>query len=54
MRYKSRSGLALRWLLKADDQGYSPAQHEFAKAYADGDGAPVSVTEVVDGAKPRH
>jgi len=37
--------MALRWLLKAADQGYSPAQHELAKAYADGDGAPLSVVE---------
>jgi TPR repeat protein len=44
-RYKNRSGMALRWLLKAAEQGYSPAQHEVAKAYADGDGAPVSVTD---------
>ena len=44
-RYKNRSGMALRWLLKSAEQGYSPAQHEVAKAYADGDGAPVSVDE---------
>jgi TPR repeat protein len=44
-RYKNRSGMALRWLLKSAVQGYSPAQHEVAKAYADGDGAPVSVDE---------
>jgi TPR repeat protein len=44
-RYKNRSGVALRWLLKSAVQGYSPAQHEVAKAYADGDGAPVSVDE---------
>jgi len=44
-RYKNRSGMALRWLLKSAEQGYSPAQHEVAKAYADGDGAPVSVGE---------
>lgn len=44
-RYKNRSGMALRWLLKSAEQGYSPAQHEVAKAYADGDGAPVSVEE---------
>jgi TPR repeat protein len=44
-RYKNRSGMALRWLLKSAEQGYSPAQHEVAKAYADGDGAPVSVTD---------
>lgn len=44
-RYKNRSGMALRWLLKSAEQGYPPAQHEVAKAYADGDGAPVSVDE---------
>ncbi len=44
-RYKNRSGMALRWLLKSAEQGYSPAQHDVAKAYADGDGAPVSVDE---------
>lgn len=44
-RYKNRSGMALRWLLKSAEQGYSPAQYEAAKAYADGDGAPVSVDE---------
>jgi TPR repeat protein len=44
-RYKNRSGMALRWLLKSAEQGYSPAQHEVAKAYADGDGAPISVGE---------
>lgn len=44
-RYKNRSGMALRWLLKSAEQGYSPAQHEVAKAYADGDGAPLSVDE---------
>ena len=37
--------MALRWLLKSAEQGYSLAQHEVAKAYADGDGAPVSVAE---------
>jgi TPR repeat protein len=30
---------------KSAEQCYSPAQHEVAKAYADGDGAPVSVGE---------
>jgi len=44
-RYKNRSGMALRWLLKSAEQGYSPAQHEAAKAYADGDGAQLSVDE---------
>jgi TPR repeat protein len=44
-RYKNRSGMALRWLLKSAEQGYAPAQYEVAKAYADGDGAPVSVTD---------
>jgi TPR repeat protein len=44
-RYKKRSGIALRWLLKSAEQGYAPAQYEVAKAYADGDGAPVSVTD---------
>lgn len=37
--------MALRWLLKSAEQGYPPAQHEVAKAYADGDGAPVSADE---------
>ena len=46
-RYKNRSGMALRWLLKAAEQGYSPAQREVAKAYADGDGAAVSVAEAL-------
>lgn len=44
-RYKNRSGMALRWLLKSAEQGYAPAQYEVAKAYADGDGAPVSVAD---------
>jgi len=44
-RYKKRSGIALRWLLKSAEQGYAPAQYEVAKAYADGDGAPVSVAD---------
>ncbi len=44
-RYKNRSGMALRWLLKSAEQGYSPAQHEAAKAYADSDGAQLSVDE---------
>ena len=44
-RYKNRSGMALRWLLKSAEQGYSPAQHAVAKAYADGDGAPFSVDD---------
>ena len=44
-RYKKRSGFALRWLLKSAEQGYAPAQYEVAKAYADGDGAPVSEAE---------
>jgi TPR repeat protein len=44
-RYKNRRGMALRWLLKSAEKGYAPAQYEVAKAYADGDGAPVSVTD---------
>ena len=44
-RYKKRNGIALRWLLKSAEQGYAPAQYEVAKAYADGDGAPVSEAE---------
>jgi TPR repeat protein len=44
-RYKKRNGIALRWLLKSAEQGYAPAQYEVAKAYADGDGAPVSVAD---------
>jgi TPR repeat protein len=44
-RYKKRKGIALRWLLKSAEQGYAPAQYEVAKAYADGDGAPVSVAD---------
>ena len=39
--------MALRWLLKSAEQGYSPAQHAVARAYADGDGAAVSVAEAL-------
>ena len=41
-RYKKRAGHGLKWLLKSAEQGFSPAQYSAAKAYIDGDGAPVS------------
>ena len=41
-RYKGRSGHAQKWLLKSAAQGFAPAQYEAAKAYVEGDGAPVS------------
>jgi hypothetical protein len=43
--------MALKWLLKSAEQGYSPPQHVVAKAFADGDGAPVSVAEALDGSE---
>ena len=44
-RYKGRSGYAQKWLIMSAEQGFSPAQFEAGKAFATGEGAPVSVAD---------
>ena len=44
-RYKGRAGHAQKWLLQSAEQGFPPAQYEAGKAFATGEGAPVSAAE---------
>jgi TPR repeat protein len=45
-RYKGRAGHAQKWLIQSAEQGFSPAQYEAGKAFATGEGAPVSAAAV--------
>lgn len=44
-RYRGRAGHAQKWLLRSAEQGFPPAQYEAGKAFATGEGAPVSAAE---------